>query len=137
MFHSYPYKSRIPVTQNGKLPIKIFRSDEDVWDVIQLIIAETKEINNMGGKSFDIATSISQQLPHFCCSNIIINKESQNDISRYIYCKEFNLNPIHGTYNEQPKKWIQKVNIIKDTMQKREEIISNRLRREAEQKAGK
>ena len=76
--HNYPYEAQIPIAGQG---IKVFTSDDDVWDVINLLIAETREVNNTMGKSFDIASSVSQQLPFFCCNNVILNKQSQSVIS--------------------------------------------------------
>ncbi len=91
-----------------------------MWDVIRLLIDETKEINNEG-KSFDIPSSISQQLPHFCCINIMINKAHQKDISRYLYCQKFHIPPYPGSYEEQPYKWIIKSNIIQNALYKKQE----------------
>ena len=134
-FHTYPYETKIPISQGGKFPLKVFRSDEDVWDVIELLIAETKEIND-GGKSFDIPSSVSQQLPHFCCINIMLNRQAQKDISQYLYCKEFGVVPFLGGYGMQPQRWINKVNVIKVAMNKREERMQKKAHREAEIKQG-
>ena len=94
-----------------------------------MLIAETKEINNSGDKSFDIPSSISQQLPHFCCTNIMINQQSQKDIAQYSYCKEFHIPPFPGDYGMQPKRWISKVNIIKIAMNKREERMHKKAQK--------
>ncbi len=100
-----------------------------------MLITETKEIND-GGKSFDIASSVSQQLPHFCCMNIVIKPKYQRDISQYLYCKEFGVTPFPGAYGEQPQRWINKVNIIKNAMGRREERMHKQAQREAEMKVG-
>ena len=71
----------------------MFRRDRDIWDVVDLLITDIKECNDMKGKSFDIASSISQQLSFFSCPNIILNNENQSDISQYLYCKEFGVTP--------------------------------------------
>ena len=86
----------------------------------------------MKDKSFDIASSVSQQLSFFSCRNIVMNHESQKDISQYLYCKEFNISPFPGSYVEQPARWIAKVNIIKNAMNKREERLRNQAQREAD-----
>jgi len=88
------------------------------------------------GKSFDIASSVSQQLPFFSCMNIMLDRQSQKDISQYLYCKEFNISPFPGEYGIQPYRWINKVNIIKVAMNKREERMQKRAQRDAEIKAG-
>ena len=91
----------------------------------------------MKGKSFDIASSVSQQLSFFSCPNIILNNECQSDISQYLYCKEFGVTPFPGSYREQPARWIHKVNIIKNAMSKREERMNKKAQREVEIKKGK
>ena len=101
-----------------------------------MLIAETKEINNSGDKSFDIPSSISQQLPHFCCTNIMINQQSQKDIAQYSYCKEFHIPPFPGDYGMQPKRWISKVNIIKIAMNKREERMHKKAQKNIDIKKG-
>ena len=88
------------------------------------------------GKSFDIAASVSQQLPFFSCTNIVLNKESQRDISQYLSCKEFGIVPFPGGYGMQPQRWISKVNIIKTAMAKREEREHKKAQRKAEMNKG-
>ena len=87
-------------------------SDDDVWDVIDLIIEETQEYNKEG-RSFSIAESVSSQLPFFACRNIMLDKKAQKDISRFMYSKEFGVSPYKGSYGEQPKKWVEKSFLLK------------------------
>ena len=110
----------------------MFRRDRDIWDVVDLLITDTKECNDMKGKSFDMASSISQQLSFFSCTNIIINREAQGDIAQYLYCKDFNTSPFPGSYIEQPARWIAKSNIIKNALSRREERLNKKAQREAE-----
>ena len=72
MYHTYPYKTQIPVLIEGKYETRTFTSKDDVWEVIDLIIAETKEENEKGS-SFNIASSVMAQLPFFACSNVIMD----------------------------------------------------------------
>ena len=132
-FHTYPYEAQVPIS--GKRN-KVFTCDEDIWNVIELLIAETKETNERMGKSFDIASSVSQQLPFFSCMNIMLDRQSQKDISQYLYCKEFGVVPFPGDYGMQPRRWINKVNIIKTAMSKREDHMQKKAQREAEIKQG-
>lgn len=118
-FHSYPYKATIPILINGKRPNRLFNNKEDVLDVIKLLIEEVKE-NNKLGKEFDIATSVSSQLPFFCCPNSIIDIEFQEDISKYIYCKDSSIPAYPGTYKDQPKRWVNKFYVIKNALSKLE-----------------
>ena len=94
-----------------------FTSDEDVWNVIDLLIEETKEANREG-KNFNIAESVMAQLPFFACNNLILNKDAQKDISRYIYSKDFGISPYKGSYGEQPQRWIEKSFTIKNLIER-------------------
>lgn len=98
-------------------PVWTFTSDEDVWNVIDLLIEETKEANREG-KNFNIAESVMAQLPFFACNNLILNKDAQKDISRYIYSKDFGISPYKGSYGEQPQLWIEKTFIIKNLIER-------------------
>ena len=90
----------------------MFGSDDDVWNVIDLIIEETQE-HNKKGRSFNIAEAVSAQLPFFACRNIMLDEKAQKDISRFMYSKEFGVPPYKGSYGEQPKKWIEKSFLLK------------------------
>ena len=107
MYHKYPYEAQIPILIDGKYETRTFTSDSDVWDVIELLISETKEEMEKG-RSLNVAGSVMVQLPFFSCKNIIYNEESQKDISRFMYSRQFNISPYKGSYGEQPKKWIEK-----------------------------
>tara|TARA_R100000329_G_scaffold147149_1_gene134464 strand:- start:268 stop:666 length:399 start_codon:yes stop_codon:yes gene_type:complete len=107
MYHEYPYKAQIPVLIEGKYTTRTFTSNDEVWDVIRLIIDETKEENKKGG-SFNIAGSVMAQLPFFACTNIIMDTKAQQDIARFMYSRQFNISPYKGSYGEQPKKWVEK-----------------------------
>ena len=75
-YESYPYKAQSPVRVGKKYPTLEFKSDEDVWKVIDLIIKETQEFNYEEGKSFDVSESVYSQLPFFACRNILFDKET-------------------------------------------------------------
>tara|TARA_R100001594_G_scaffold50636_2_gene83884 strand:- start:491 stop:889 length:399 start_codon:yes stop_codon:yes gene_type:complete len=107
MYHEYPYKAQIPVLIEGKYTSRTFRSNDDVWDVIRLIIDETKEENKKGG-SFNIASSVMAQLPFFACVNMMKNIKAQEDIARFMYARQFKISPYQGSYGDQPRKWVEK-----------------------------
>tara|TARA_R100000789_G_scaffold84147_1_gene79768 strand:- start:192 stop:593 length:402 start_codon:yes stop_codon:yes gene_type:complete len=111
-FHEYPYEAQIPVKINETYEVRMFGSDDDVWDVIDLIIEETQEYNKEG-RSFSIAESVSSQLPFFACRNIMLDEKAQKDISRFMYSKEFGISSYKGSYGEQPKKWVEKSFLLK------------------------
>ena len=112
-YESYPYKAQIPVLINGKYETWEFKSDDDVFKVIDLIIKETKEFNEISGKSFDISESVVTQIPFFACRNILFDKDIQKDVQRYLYCEKFNVPPYEGGYNKHPCLWVEKVFLIR------------------------
>lgn len=117
MFHTYPYEAQIPVLIDGKYEKRTLISDDDVWDVVNLIIEETKEANSKGG-SFNIGESIVAQLPFFACKNVLLTKEAQKDIARFIYSRDFGISPYKGSYGEQPQKWVEKSFLLKNLLER-------------------
>ena len=102
--------------------------DDDVWQIIDLLIQETKDYNEKG-KEFDIAKSVNAQLPFFCCKNILRSRSIQKDIERYIYSEQFSVPPYKGSYGEQPAKWVDRAFIIKKVLANKEkEQIDARTR---------
>ena len=119
-YESYPYKAQLPVLIDGKHETWEFKSDDDVFKVIDLIIEETKESNETSGKSFDISESVFSQMPFFACRNILFDKDIQSDIQRYLYCEKFNVPPYDGDYNNQPCLWVEKTFLIRKYLAKLE-----------------
>ena len=121
-FHEFPYEAQVPVLIDGKRERRAFTCKEDVHDIIKLLIKEAEDFNNEG-KSFDVALSVSKQLPFFSCMNILYNQEAQKDIEKYIYCKEFGTSPHPGSFGEQPKRWVDRAFLIKKALAKREQSM--------------
>ena len=119
----------MPVLIDGKREIRTFTCEEDVHDIIKLLIKETEDFNNEG-KSFDVGLSVSKQLPFFSCMNILYNQEAQENVSKYIYCKEFGISPYPGSFGEQPNKWVDRAFLIKKALAKREESMINKQNKE-------
>ena len=102
-----------------------FTSDADVWRVVDLLIEETKQAN-LEGNSFHIPSAVMAQLSFFACSNIMLDKQAQKDIARYIYSKEFGISPYPGSYGDQPKVWIEKSFLIKNLIERQKaKVIKN------------
>ena len=123
MYHTYPYKAQIPVLVDGRYENQTFTSKDDVWKVIDLIIAETKE-ENQKGSSFNIASSVMAQLPFFTCTNIMLSTEAQKDISRFMYVRQFNIPAYKGSYGEQPKKWVEKSFLLNNVIERQKAKVS-------------
>ena len=102
--------------------MRTLTSDKDVHGVINLIIEETKEVNSKGG-SFNIGESVMAQLPFFACNNILLNKESQRDIARFVYSRDFGISPYEGSYGEQPAKWVAKAFILKSLLERQKSKV--------------
>lgn len=117
MYHEYPYKAQIPILINGEYETRTFTSSNEVWDVIRLLIDETKE-NIEEGSNLHIAESVMAQLPFFSCSNMIMDVKAQKDISRYMYSKQFQISPYSGSYGEQPKKWVEKSFLLNNLIER-------------------
>ena len=119
-YHTFPYEAEIPVLIDGKREKRTFNCEDDVWDVVDLIIEETKQFNEEQGKEFDISTSVISQLPFFGCPNIFFDKDIYRDIQRYIYCEKFGIKPYEGSYGEQPFRWVNRAFAIKTAIAKKE-----------------
>jgi len=85
---------------------------DDVWHVIDLLKKELEEHNNRSEKKFSLHETIQSHIPFFACQNHFLDKKHQRDIQRYLYCQKMNVVPYPGSYGNQPKKWIDKCNII-------------------------
>jgi len=118
MYHTYPYKAQIPILIDGKYQTRTFTSKGDIEAIIELLIDEVKQTNKQGG-NFNIAESIVKQLPFFACTNVLLDKQSQKDISRYVYSESFGISPYKGSYGEQPSKWIEKSFLIKSIIERK------------------
>ena len=129
-FHSFPYEAEPPMFIDGKRLKRTFTCKEDVYEIVELLIKETEDFN-IKGKSFDVALSISKQIPFFSCINILYNQESQKDIEKYLYCREFGISPYSGPYSNQPKRWVDRVFFIKKALAKKEKSMIDKQNKEA------
>lgn len=128
MHHTYPYKARIPILIDGKYETRTFTSKENVYAVIDLLIEEVHQ-RNKEGSSFNIAESVVRQLPFFTCTNVLLDKQAQKDISRYLYAENFGVPPYKGSYGEQPSKWIEKSFLIKKIIESKKTEAMNHGKR--------
>ena len=119
-YETYPYTAQVPVSIDGKYPTWEFRSDKDVWKVVDLLIEEVRETNESKGTEFDITQSINAQLPFFACRHILFDKQIQKDIQRYRYCEKFGISPYEGDFGKQPCLWVDKANVIRNAFAKLE-----------------
>ena len=50
------------------------------------------------------------------CPKSVLDNQVYHLINRYFYCKEFNIQPFNGSYDDQPSKWLFMCNIIKSEL---------------------
>tara|TARA_R110000824_G_scaffold356003_1_gene543216 strand:+ start:1090 stop:1569 length:480 start_codon:yes stop_codon:yes gene_type:complete len=127
-YESYPYKAQLPVVIDGKRPIKEFKSDDDFWEVVDLVIKDTEDFNLAKGKTFDICESVVAQIPFFGCTQKLLDRDIQSDIKRYVYCEKFNTSPYKGDYGEQPCLWVEKAFLIRKYFAKLESNQINKAK---------
>ncbi len=119
-YHTFPYVAEIPVIIDGKREKRTFTCKEDVWDIVNLIVSETEEVNRSSGRNFDVTSSVLSQAAFFTCTNVFFDQEIQNDLQRYIYCESFGVQPYNGSYGDQPFEWVRRSFIIKKALAKKE-----------------
>ena len=125
MYHEYPYKAQIPILIDGKYETRTFTSDDEVWNIIRLLIDETKQ-HIKEGSNLHIAESVMAQLPFFACSNMIMDTKAQKDIARFMYARQFKISPYKGSYGEQPKKWVEKSFMINHIIERQKaKVVKN------------
>jgi hypothetical protein len=39
---------------------------------------------------------------------MMLDSNSQKDIARFMYARQFKISPYKGSYGDQPKKWVEK-----------------------------
>ena len=117
MYHEYPYKAQIPILIDGNYETRTLSSDDEVCDIIRLLIDETQEHINEGS-NLHIAESVMAQLPFFTCTNMVMDHQSQQDIARFMYARQFKISPYSGSYGEQPKKWVEKSFLLNNLIER-------------------
>jgi len=111
----FPYTvNGIIKDSDGKYSKEIFNNEEDVWNYALKLKTESKELRKGKGNADDLAMDVYMQLPFFCWSVVLLDKNIQRDINRYVYAKELGIAPYPGSYGEQPAIWIEKQFLIKN-----------------------
>ena len=93
---------------------------DDVWEVADLIIEETVQVNQEQNRSFDVAQSLVAQIPFFACPGKFMDISLHTDIERYTCCEKFNIPPYEGSYDNQPAKWVRRAFAIRKALAKKE-----------------
>ena len=133
-YESYPYKAKLPIMINEKYETWEFKSEKDVWKVVELIEDETEKLNIETGRNFDISESVYAQIGFFACKNILLNKDIQKDVQRYLYCEKFSIPPYKGDYGKQPYLWIEKAFLIRKYLAKLESKQINKAKKDGTRK---
>ena len=126
----FPYETRLPVNTGNGYETREFKSQDDVWAVIDLIAQETKKFNEEKGKEFDVGKSIKSQIPFFTCFNHIRDEKYLKLLNKYLYCTETGTPAHKGSYGEQPARWVQYFFIIKNAMAKKQNMIQEKAKKD-------
>ena len=126
----FPYEARLPVKTENGYETREFRSQDDVWAVIDLIAQETKNFNEEKGKEFDVVKSIVSQIPFFSCFNHIRDEKYLKLFNKYLYCTETGTPAYKGCYGEQPARWVQYFFIIKNAIAKKQQSLKEKMKKE-------
>ena len=126
----FPYEAQIPVNTGNGYETREFKSQDDVWAVIDLIAQETKKFNKEQGKEFDLGKSIKSQIPFFTCFNHIRDEKYVKLLNKYLYCTETGTPAHNGSYGEQPSRWVQYFFIIKNAMAKKQNMIQEKAKKD-------
>jgi hypothetical protein len=126
----FPYEAQIPVNTGNGYETREFKSQDDVWAVIDLIAQETKNFNEEKGKEFDVAKSVATQIPFFGCLNHIRDEKYLKLLNKYLYCTETGTPAHSGSYGEQPARWVQYFFIIKNAMAKKQKMIQEKAKKD-------
>lgn len=63
------------------------------------------------------------------CPKSILDFRVNQLISRYFYCRDYNVQPFPGTYDDQPAEWIYLSNVITSELNvKREEVYKSQIK---------
>jgi len=126
----FPYEAQIPVKTENGYETREFKSQDDVWAVIDLIAQETKKFNEEKGKEFDVVKSIKSQIPFFTCFNHIRDEKYLKLLNKYLYCTETGTPAHKGDYGEQPARWVQYFFIIKNAMAKKMNNVKEKAKKD-------
>ena len=126
----FPYEAQIPVNTGNGYETREFKTQDDVWAVIDLIAQETKNFNEEQGKEFDVGKSIRSQIPFFTCFNHIRDEKYLKLLNKYLYCTETGIPAHNGCYGEQPARWVQYFFIIKNAMAKKQNMIQEKAKKD-------
>tara|TARA_R110001583_G_scaffold55380_6_gene168388 strand:- start:69 stop:488 length:420 start_codon:yes stop_codon:yes gene_type:complete len=126
----FPYEAQLPVKSENGYETRNFKTQDDVWAVIDLIAQETKFFNEEKGKEFDVVKSIVSQIPFFTCFNHIRDEKYLKLLNKYLYCTETGTPAHSGDYGDQPARWVQYFFIIKNAMAKKMNNVKEKAKKD-------
>ena len=132
-YHSFPYNAQVPVKIGNDYPFIDFKSEDDVWYIINKLIEEIDSLRAKG-KNVNLVSSIYQQTPFFACKNIFLSPQHQKSIQKYMYCKDFSISPREGSYGKQSNRWIETALTIKNAISAKEAEAYEKANNEAKRK---
>ena len=100
--------------------------------MIGLLYEEADSIHKKRNTDGDPIIDTFYQLQYFCCNNVVLDQDIQNDIRRYVYCKDTDTQAYPGTYGDISYNWIQIHFLLKGAMILNEAEIRKKVQREAD-----
>ena len=74
----------------------------------------------MGEKlTFDGVTKTGELVGLMYLVHLIVDKDAQKDIGRFIYSRDYSISPYKGSYGEQPSKWVEKSFLMKNLIERK------------------
>ncbi len=101
-YAQHPYTATIPTESRQSVT---FNSAEDYRNVFLELIAESPE-------KYTVGEQLYRNYRQFACTNHMYDKEIEEMIRRYTYCKETGVPPFSGSYDDQPAWWLEVYAII-------------------------
>ncbi len=131
---NFPYKAKSTIRdEKGSFPLVTYRNEDDVWEMIKKLYNEASKLSN--DMSDDPIVDVLYQLPYFCCPNVILDQEIQDDISMYVYCEDTKTQPFPGTYGDVPAKWLHIHFFLKNAISARQAEYRKKYERKLKQKS--
>ena len=122
--------------REGKVYPKVrFESIDDVYEYIEKVRQDYFLISNSKSHIKSIFHAYSF-LNHFCCPYLLLDRDSQKDITKYMYCKETNTPPYKGSYEDLPSIWIEKYYLLRGLQNHKENMEAEKQRAKLKRENG-
>lgn len=116
-------------------PKERFENIDDVYKYIEKVRKDYFVISNSSSHIKSIF-HVYSFLNHFCCPHLLLDKGSQKDITKYMYCSETNTPPYKGSYEDIPSIWIEKYYLLRGLQNHKANMEAERQRAKMKRENG-